>query len=82
MPIRPVAATQMDVVRARQIVRALESLKGLSCDDAEIVARTIAQSFAEGRRQGLEIARDWTDDDWRQFKACSRQAAPLIEAKR
>jgi hypothetical protein len=81
MPIRPVTATQMDMVRARQIVRALESLRGLSCDDAEIVARTIAQSFAEGRRQGLEIARDWSEHDWRQFKTCARQAAPLIEGK-
>ena len=33
--------------------------------DAEIVVRTIAQSFAAGRRQGLEIAKDWSDDDWR-----------------
>lgn len=71
MPIKPVAATEMDMARARQIVRALEPLKGLSCDNFETVVRTIAQSFAEGRRQGLEIARDWSEDDWRQFRTCS-----------
>ena len=66
MPIKPVPVSEMDLTRARQIVRSLEALKGLTSDDAEIVARTIAQSFAAGRRQGLEIARDWSDDDWRQ----------------
>jgi hypothetical protein len=81
MPIKPVAATELDMVRARQIVRALEPLKGLSCDDAEIVVRTIAQSFAEGRRQGLDIAKDWSEDDWRQVRKCARQAAPLTEGK-
>jgi hypothetical protein len=35
----------------------LTPLKGLSADDAEIVARTIAQSFAEGRQRGLDIAK-------------------------
>jgi hypothetical protein len=44
-------------LRARKIVCALASLKGLSADDAEIVARTIAQSFAEGRQRGLDIAK-------------------------
>lgn len=81
MPIKPVAATELDMARARQIVRALEPLKGLSCDDAEIVVRTIAQSFAEGRRQGLDIAKDWNEDDWRQVRKCARQTAPLIEGK-
>jgi hypothetical protein len=66
MPIKPVPVSEMDLTRARQIVRSLEPLKGLTSDDAEIVARTIAQSFAAGRRQGLEIAKDWSDDDWRQ----------------
>jgi|KBSMisStaDraftv2_1062788.scaffolds.fasta_scaffold1454651_1 hypothetical protein len=79
MPIKPVVVSEMDLVRARLIVRALEPLKGLSCDDAEIVVRTIAQSFAEGRRQGLDIAKDWNDDDWRQVRKCARQAGPLIE---
>ena len=66
MPIKPVPVSEMDLTRARQIVRSLEALKVLTSDDAEIVARTIAQSFAAGRRQGLEIAKDWSDDDWRQ----------------
>jgi hypothetical protein len=47
----------MDLIRARQIVRALAPLKRLSCDDAEIVARAIAGSFAEGRQRGLDIAK-------------------------
>jgi hypothetical protein len=66
MPIKPVPVSEIDLARARQIVRSLGALKGLTSDDAEIVARTIAQSFAAGRRQGLEIAKDWSDDDWRQ----------------
>lgn len=66
MPIKPVPVSEMDLTRARQIVRSLETLKGLTSDDAEIVARTIAQSFAAGRRQGLEISKYWSDDDWRQ----------------
>jgi hypothetical protein len=57
VPIKPPAVTEMDLIRARQIVRALTPLKRLGCDDAEIVARTIAESFAEGRRQGLDIAK-------------------------
>jgi hypothetical protein len=66
MPIKPVPVSEIELARARQIVRSLGALKGLTSDDAEIVARTIAQSFAAGRRQGLEIAKDWSDDDWRQ----------------
>jgi len=65
MTIKPVPVSEMDLTRARQIVRSLEALKALTNDDAEIVARTIAQSFAAGRRQGLEIAKYWSDDDWR-----------------
>ena len=65
MPIKLVPVCEIDLTRARQIVRSLEALKGLTGDDAEIVVRTIAQSFAAGRRQGLEIAKDWSDDDWR-----------------
>src|SRR5262245_43676871 len=56
MPIKPPAVTEMDLVRGRQIVRSLMPLKRLSCDDAQIVARAIAECFAEGRRQGAEIA--------------------------
>jgi hypothetical protein len=57
VPIKPPVVTEMDLIRARQIVRSLTPLKRLSCDDAEIVARAIAESFAEGRRQGLDIAK-------------------------
>jgi hypothetical protein len=57
MPFKPPVVTEMDLVRARKIVCALAPLKGLSADDAEIVARTVAQSFAEGRQRGLDIAR-------------------------
>ena len=57
MPIKPPAITEMDMIRARQLVRALTQLKRLSCDDAEIVARAIAGSFAEGRQRGLDIAK-------------------------
>lgn len=57
MPFKPPFVSEMDLVRARKIVCALEVLKGLSADDAEIVARTIAQSFAEGRERGLKMAK-------------------------
>jgi hypothetical protein len=63
MPIKPVPVSEMVLARARQVVRSLEPLKGLPSDDAEIVVRTIAQSFAEGRRQGLDMAKDWSVDD-------------------
>ena len=51
-------ATGMDLVRARDIVRSLPPLKGLSSGDAELVARTIALCFAKGREQGFQQARD------------------------
>jgi hypothetical protein len=75
MPIKPVTVSEMDLTRARQIVRSLEPLKGLTSNEAEIVAMTIAQSFAEGRRQGLDIAKDWSDDDWRQVRTCGKATA-------
>jgi hypothetical protein len=75
MPIKPVPVSEMDLARARQIVRSLEPLKGLTSDDAEIVTRAIAQSFAEGRRQGLEIAKDWSDGDWRHVRTCGKATA-------
>ena len=56
MPIKPPIVTEIDLIRGRQIVRSLTPLKRLSCDDAQIVARVIAESFAEGRRQGVDIA--------------------------
>jgi hypothetical protein len=57
MPIKPPFVTEMDLVRGRQIVSSLTPLKRLSGDDAELVARTIAQIRAEGRKQGLDLAR-------------------------
>ena len=57
MPIKPPIVTEMDLIRGRRILRSLTPFKRLSCDDAQIVARAIAESFAEGRRQGLDIAK-------------------------
>jgi hypothetical protein len=57
MPTKPSFATEMDLKRARQIVRTLPPLKGLSADDAEFVARAIAQCFVKGREQGLHQAK-------------------------
>ena len=60
--------TELDLQRARQIVSSLAPLKGLNSDDADIVARIIAQSFAEGRQRGLDIAKDWDAADWRRVR--------------
>ena len=57
MPIKRPVVTEMDLLRARQIVRSLTPLKRLSSDDAEIVARAIAEAIAGGRKQGLEMAK-------------------------
>jgi hypothetical protein len=57
MPIKPPFFTEMDLVRGRQIVSSLTPLKRLSSDDAEVVARTIAQIRAEGRKQGWDLAK-------------------------
>jgi hypothetical protein len=57
MPIKPPFVTEMDLIRGRQIVSSLTPLKRLSSDDAEIVARTIGQIRAEGRKQGLDLAK-------------------------
>ena len=58
MPVKPLHVTPMDVVRAREIVLSLAPLKGLSGEDAETVAKAIAQCFARGREQGLQSAKD------------------------
>ena len=58
MPIKAPHVTGMDLVRARDIVRSLAPLEGLSEPDAEIVARAVAQCFAKGREQGLQQAKD------------------------
>jgi hypothetical protein len=57
VPIKPPVVTEMDLTRARLIVRSLTPLKRLSCDDAEIIARALAESFAAGRKQGLDMAK-------------------------
>ena len=57
MPIKRPIVTEIDLLRARQIVCSLMPLKRLSSDDAEIVARAIAQGIACGRKQGLEMAK-------------------------
>jgi hypothetical protein len=57
MPIRPPIVSARGLMRAPQIVRPLMPLKRLSSDDAEIVARATAQSFAKGRKQGLDTAK-------------------------
>jgi hypothetical protein len=57
MPIKRPIVTEMDLQRARQIVCSLVPLKRLSDDDADIVARAIAEGIAGGRKQGLEIAK-------------------------
>jgi hypothetical protein len=58
MPIKPLFPTEQDLLRARHMVRSLAPLRRLSCDDAEFVARAIAEIRTEGRAQGLEIAKD------------------------
>ena len=57
MPIKRPIVTEMDLLRARQIVCSLMPLKRLSEDDAETVARAIAESIAAGRKQGLEMTK-------------------------
>jgi hypothetical protein len=57
MPIRPLAVTETDLARARRIQRSWTPLKRLSSDESEMIARAIAEGIAEGRKQGLEIAK-------------------------
>ena len=57
MPIKRPIVTEMDLHRAREIVCSLMPLQRLSDDDAEIVARAIAQGIACGRKRGLEMAK-------------------------
>ena len=76
MPIKLPVVTEMDLHRARQVVSSLAPLKDLAADDAETIARAIALSYAEGRQRGLDIAKDWTADDWQQVrKQCSNEPA-------
>jgi len=68
MPIKLPVVTEMDIHRARQVISSLAPLKGLAAEDAETIARAIALSYAEGRQRGLDIAKDWTADDWQQVR--------------
>jgi hypothetical protein len=52
MPIKRPVVTEIDLLRARQIVCSLMPLKRLSSDDAEIVARAIAEGIAGGSQTG------------------------------
>jgi len=58
MPIKP-PATELDLIRARQIERSWTPFfsKPLATAEAEIVTRAIAQGIALGRKQGLELAK-------------------------
>jgi hypothetical protein len=51
----PIDFVERDLARARRILNSWTSLKRLSADEADIIARMIAQGIAEGRRQGLEL---------------------------
>ena len=60
MPTRPLVITEMDIQRARRIERSWAP-KDLSERQAEYVVRAIAQGIAQGRQQGLELAKASTD---------------------
>jgi hypothetical protein len=82
MPFKPPIVTEMDLVRGRQIVRSLMPLKRLSCDDAQIVARAIAESFAEGRKQGFDLAKDNLQAyPWCPEEAAAKGMPPIPELK-
>ena len=62
MPIKSLFV-ERDLVRARRIMSSWTSLKRLSRDEADIIARMIAQGIAEGRRSGFELAEaEWLTD--------------------
>jgi len=81
MPIKPPIITEMDLIRGRQIVRSLTPLKRLSCDDAQIVARAIAECFAEGSKQGFDIAKDNLAYPWCPKEAAAKGMPPIPELK-
>jgi hypothetical protein len=60
MLIKPLEITEMDIQRARRIERSLAP-KDLSEGQAEYVVRAIAQGIAQGRQQGLELAKALND---------------------
>ena len=51
----------MDIQRARRIELARAPLKHLSESQAEYVVRAIAHGIAQGREQGLELAKALND---------------------
>ena len=62
MPIRS-PFVERDLTRARRILNSWTSLKRLSSDEADTIARMIAQGIAEGRRSGFELAEaEWPTD--------------------
>ena len=62
MPIKSLFI-ERDLVRGRRILNSWASVKRLSSDEADIIARMIAQGIAEGRRSGLELAEaEWPTD--------------------
>jgi hypothetical protein len=72
------AFIEKDLARARQILRPWTSLKGLSSDETEIIARMIAQGIAEGRRHGFEMA----EAEWQTHgKKPSRELNSDLSAK-
>jgi hypothetical protein len=70
MPIKPPPPIALfeDMERARRIARSWKPLDQLSPDDAEIVARAIAEGIALGRRHGLEMGQC----------ICERKSAPPL----
>jgi hypothetical protein len=60
MSIKPLEITEMDIQRARRIERSWAP-KDLSETQAEYVVRAIAQGIAQGRRQGMELAKVLND---------------------
>jgi hypothetical protein len=56
MVMKPLEITDMDVKRARRIERSWAP-KDLSEQQIEYVLRAIAQGNAQGRQQGLELAK-------------------------
>jgi hypothetical protein len=55
MPIKSLFI-ERDLVRGRRILNSWAFVKRLSSDEADIIARMIAQGIAEGRRSGFELA--------------------------
>ena len=60
MPMKLLDITEMDIQRARRIERSWAP-KDLSEGQAEYVVRAIAQGIAQGRQQGLELAKAASD---------------------